>query len=175
MALSLQRLILVDCILPTSSQESRWVRCVSRPQITRSPDHRITRFWTDHPILDVGRVLGLQVAGFAAGTAIVMSVFAQARVEQALAQAAIPSALAPLFRHLADGTMKLLRHRRRLPRFPARGNGSDYRAIDSWVTRVTFWGSGWVWRRPDFYLSRKIRQAYLSALPPARKETVPLR
>jgi len=65
-----------------------------------------------------------------------MSVFAQARVEQALAQAAIASALAPLLRHLADGTMKLLRHRRRLPRFRAWGNGWGGSSVDSRVTRV---------------------------------------
>src|SRR5262249_1171970 len=82
---------------------------------------------SDHPITSrssgVGEVLGFQVAGFAAGTAVVVAIFAQADLVRALAEAAVADTLTASFVQVTDRAEKLLGHRRRLPRFFISGNG----------------------------------------------------
>ncbi|PYP86787.1 MAG: hypothetical protein DMG65_18000 [Candidatus Angelobacter sp. Gp1-AA117] len=67
-----------------------------------------------YPIL----CLGLQVAGFAAGLAVIHAVFAQPDIELRLAVAAVPLANAFLFRLVTDATNKIIGHERSLARFP---------------------------------------------------------
>jgi hypothetical protein len=68
--------------------------------------------------------LGLQVARFATGAAIVNAVFAQADLKQALAQRAVFVAGAASFRLVADHAHKFLGHSGRLARFGGSGNGT---------------------------------------------------
>jgi hypothetical protein len=75
----------------------------------------------------------LKVAGFAAGTAIVNAVFAQAGIIQALAQGAVFVAGAASFRLVADHALEFLGHGGRLARFGGSGNGTmvDDPAVES--------------------------------------------
>ena len=70
-----------------------------------------------------GSVLCLEVAGFAAGNAVVHAIFTEANVIQALAQAAVFDAGTGPFRHFADAATKLIGHSGRLARFALRSNG----------------------------------------------------
>src|SRR5690242_13212700 len=74
------------------------------------------------PLLSHG-VLGLQVAGFAAGAAVVDSVLAQADFKQALAQPAVFVATAASFQLVADHAYEFLGH-----------NSRDYREISNPAT-----------------------------------------
>lgn len=65
-------------------------------------------------------VLGVEVAGFAAGNAVVLAVFAETDFEDRLAEAAVFFALARSFRHIANRADKVLGHGRRLARFAQR-------------------------------------------------------
>ena len=67
-------------------------------------------------------VLRFHIAGFAARTAIVVAVFAQAGVVRALAQAAVADTITLLLSVVTDRADKLLGHRRRLARFFSYGN-----------------------------------------------------
>lgn len=69
----------------------------------------------------VAEILGLKVAGFATGAAVVQAVFTEAHVLEALAKAAEPYTIAATFRKVANGALKQLRHKRRLARFPGGG------------------------------------------------------
>jgi hypothetical protein len=62
-------------------------------------------------------ILGVQLARFSAGLAIVLAVFAQPDAIQRLAEAAIPIATATFFREFANAADKILSHARRLPLF----------------------------------------------------------
>jgi hypothetical protein len=75
-------------------------------------------------ILEFGCVLGLQVAGFAAGTAVILAVFAQADFIETLAEPAVFVAGAGPFGQVADGAEIFLGHGERLSRKAAPGNGT---------------------------------------------------
>jgi hypothetical protein len=64
-------------------------------------DHPITAI-TGSPDLGLDCILGLQVAGFTAGTAIINAIFAQADFIQALAQRAVFVAAAGTLRLVTD-------------------------------------------------------------------------
>jgi len=66
----------------------------------------------------------LQVAGFAAGTAIVGAVFAQADLIKALAEHAVLVAGAGPFRLVTDSAHEFLGHSGRVPRFGFSGQGT---------------------------------------------------
>lgn len=68
--------------------------------------------------------LGLQIAGFAAGTTIVYAVFAQADFKEALAQRAVFVAGTGPFRLVTDHAHVFLGHNGRLARFGGSGNGT---------------------------------------------------
>ena len=65
----------------------------------------------------------MQVASFAAGTAVINTVFTQADFIEALAQRAILVAGAASFRLVADHAHEFFGHVRRLSRFRLPGNG----------------------------------------------------
>jgi hypothetical protein len=67
--------------------------------------------------------LGLQVAGFTAGAAIVNAIFTQADFIEALAQRAIFIAGAASFRLIAHHAHEFFCHAARLARFGLSGNG----------------------------------------------------
>jgi hypothetical protein len=71
-----------------------WVARAVGFQITRSPDLPIGSLF--------GEILGVHVAGFTAGRAVVHAVFAEADLEQALANTAVAGALAAPLRLFAD-------------------------------------------------------------------------
>jgi hypothetical protein len=79
--------------------------------MTKLPNYAIT---DRLPIGGFASNLGLQVAGFATGTAIVDTVFAQAGVIQALAQRAVFVAGAASFRLFTDQALEFFGHRREI-------------------------------------------------------------
>ncbi|MGZ7061112.1 MAG: hypothetical protein ACXVJU_17655, partial [Candidatus Angelobacter sp.] len=87
--------------------------------------HESVRIWRPRglPAGVLAPDLGLQVTGFAAGTAVVNAVFAQADFIEALAQRAIPVAGAASFGLVADHAHEFLGHSGRLSRFGFSGNG----------------------------------------------------
>jgi hypothetical protein len=67
--------------------------------------------------------LGLQVAGFPTGSAVINSIFTQADFIEALAESAVLIAGAGPLRLVADHARKFFGHSRRLSRFCLSGNG----------------------------------------------------
>ena len=65
----------------------------------------------------------MQIAGFAAGTAVINTVFTQADFIEALAERAVLIAGAASFRLVADHAHEFFGHVRRLSRFGLPGNG----------------------------------------------------
>jgi hypothetical protein len=104
--------------------------------------------------------LGFKVTGFAAGTAIVNAVFAQADFIETLAQTAVFVAGAGSLRLIANHALKFPGHSGRLTRFGVSGNrtmvdglameigaaalrgrGKSCGTTGSWVSKLTYYGT----------------------------------
>jgi hypothetical protein len=70
-------------------------------------------FTSDDPM----SILCVQVAGFAAGRAVILAVFAETDFEDRLAEAAVFFARTGPFRQIANRTNKILGHGRRVSKF----------------------------------------------------------
>lgn len=88
--------------------------------LLRSLDHAMNRSFD----LSARLVLCLHVAGFAAGAAIILAVFAKADVIVPAAEPAVLGAGAAAFDLVALNADEILWHGRRLSRFGAAGNSA---------------------------------------------------